>query len=157
MNSTSDEPKLSSSNTGPRVDVYAPASNVISAVYDETGDPGIADSTTVIESAGMYQKYTGTSIGAAQVSGVLALALETYPKMTASESKTYITSYAQVGKMYATNSSNFLDTASLQGGNNRFLYYNKERSTIGFIFPKINYKVRPTVGVVFPRTKIRRT
>jgi hypothetical protein len=37
LDSSSGENKLQLSNTGPRVDLYAPGSNVISAVYDDTG------------------------------------------------------------------------------------------------------------------------
>lgn len=156
VDSTSDEHKLGVSNTGPRVDIYAPGGNVMSGLYDNSGDNGGADTALITENSSLYQKYTGSSIGAAQVSGVLALALETYPRMTASEAQTYILSKAQVGKMYATNGG-LSDYTSLQGGNNKFLYYYKERPSTGEVFPKINFKVRPATGAVFPRTRIRKT
>lgn len=156
IDSASDEHKLNSSNTGPRVDVYAPGVNIIAGVYDGTGDNGGADTNTITEGGGIYRKYSGSSIGAAQVSGVLALALETYPKMTASEARDYVITHTQTGKMYTTNGG-LSDFTSLQGGNNRFLYYYKERPSTGEVFPKINYKPRPASGAVFPRTRIRKT
>jgi hypothetical protein len=154
--STSDEHKHITSNAGPRVDLYAPGSNVIAGIYDASGDSGGADSTTLTENGNLYQKYSGSSIGAAQVTGVLAIVLETYPRMTQAEARTYLINYAKVGKMYATNNG-LTDTQSLQGGNNRFLFYYKERPADGNVWPKINYKVRPSSGAVFPRNKIRRT
>ncbi len=235
LNSSSLENKSQESNTGPRVDLYAPGVNVMSSVYNNLG-PGVNgtggtvrdNSTTIAIStversnslsrvtittstahglttgdvvtmddcsnssfntymseitvtgsdtfyfsqAGalvsptgatgtilpgyFYQKYNGTSIAAAQVSGVLALALEEYPDMDQIDAKEYITRYAREGLMYDSEGG-YVDTSSLQGGPNRILFYNKERQTEGFVFPKINYRVRPAVGAVYPRSKIRRT
>jgi hypothetical protein len=94
-------------------------------------------------------------MSSAQVAGVLAIALETYPTMTQADAKTYILNYSKIDKMYET-LGGFNDTTSLQGGENRFLFYNKERQDSGNLFPKTNYKIRPASGNVFPRPKIRR-
>jgi hypothetical protein len=111
--------------------------------------------TGVVTEGYLYQKYSGTSMSSAQVAGVLAIALETYPTMTQADAKTYILNYSKIDKMYET-LGGFNDTTSLQGGENRFLFYNKERQDSGNLFPKTNYKIRPASGNVFPRPKIRR-
>lgn len=234
LNASSLENKSQESNTGPRVDLYAPGVNIASSVYNNLG-PGlggaagavrdnattiamstaarstsparatittsvphelitgdvvtitdcsnsafntymspitVTDSTTfyftttggtiatssvtgTIQPGYFFQKYNGTSIAAAQVSGVLALALETYPGMNQAGAKTYITRYAREGIMYDSEGG-YTDTSSLQGGPNKILYYYKERQSTGSVFPKINYQVRPTTGAVYPRTRIRR-
>jgi hypothetical protein len=124
--------------------------------YANTGSNLATTSDTGTITAGyLYQKYSGTSMSSAQVAGVAAIVLETYPTMTQAELKTYITGYAKAGKMYET-LGGFTDTTSLQGGNNKFLFYNKERQDSGNTFPKTNYKIRPATGNVFPRPKIRR-
>ena len=124
--------------------------------YSNSGsDLGTTADTGTITAGYLYQKYSGTSMSSAQVAGVLAIALETYPTMTQTDAKSYILNYSKVDKMYET-LGGFTDTTSLQGGENRFLFYNKERQDSGNTFPKTNYKIRPTSGNVFPRPKIRR-
>jgi hypothetical protein len=233
FDSSSQENKSTVSNTGPRVDVYAPGKNIISSVYDSlgpnggntsgavndgsailntltsvsrnagntatiftssphglTGDPisiSCSDSTfnaTMVspiitglqtfeytnEGAELaevaatgtitvgyfYQKYNGTSMSAAQVTGITALALETYPNMTSYDAKEYIVGHAQSNKMFTTGGGH-TDYTSLQSGNNKILYYYKERADEGLAFPKLNWKLRPTTGSVYPRTRIRKT
>ena len=236
MSSGSGEGKSQNSNTGPRIDLYAPGVNIISSVYDNQG-PGLNGASGVVGDGGgsvsistvgrstnvasivtatahgittgdlvtvevsgvtstafntsmtvatrisdtafsysntgtdvgagtgatgtvkpgyFYQKYTGTSIAAAQVSGVLAIALETYPELTSAQAREYITRYAIPGLM-ADSEGSYSDPGSLQGGQNKILYFYKERPTEGPTFPKLNYQIRPTSGPIFPRTKIRRT
>ena len=234
VSSSSGEGKAQNSNTGPRIDLYAPSTNIISSVYDDQG-PGIGgpsgvvgdgSGTVAISTVGRslniayivtatphglvdgdvvtiadcststfnttmavvtrvdstqfsysntgttigsgtgatgtvkkgyyYQKYTGNSFAAAQVSGVLAVALETYPTLTAAEAKAYITRYAISNKMFDS-AGGYNDPGSLQGGPNKILYFYKERPTEGPTFPKLNYQVRPTSGSIFPRTRIRRS
>lgn len=131
--------------------------NTTTFTYTNSGSTQATTSATgTIEPGYWYQKYSGTSIAAAQVSGVLALALEEYPTMSQEEAKTYITRYARPNLMFDS-AGGYTDNNSLQGGPNRILYYNKERQTEGSILPKLNYKVRPLSGSVYPRIKIRRT
>ena len=155
LDSASQENKWQSANTGPRVDLYAPGRNVISAVFDDSGSPN-GNTAGVVASGGYnFQKYNGSSMAAAQVTGILALALETYPSMTPAEAKAYIIGYAKSGLIYST-SGGLRDGTDLQGGNNRILYYYKERPDQGVVFPKRNYKPRPSTGSVWPRPSIRR-
>ncbi len=118
------------------------------------GDVSTTSATGDITVGYLYQKYNGTSMSAAQVTGVLALALETYPNMTQAEAKAYIINYAKNNLMTNTGGG-FNDGSSLLDGNNRILFYYKERPDTGTVFPKINYKIRPSSGAVYPR--VRRT
>jgi hypothetical protein len=151
VDSASTETKAVDSNTGPRVDIYAPGRNVISGVFDGTGS--IND--TVTEGGGVYQKRSGTSMACAQVTGMLALALEAYPKMTPGEAKNFVTKFARA--TITDTEGGYDDNTSLQNGNNRFAYYRKERQDSGMLIPKTVLYVRPDSGAVFPRPQIRRT
>ena len=48
------------------------------------------------------------------------------------------------------------DYTSLQGANNRYLLYYKERPDTGALTPKNDFFIRPTTGRVYPRVKVRR-
>lgn len=239
LDSTSTENKFQLSNTGPRVDLYAPGSNVISSVYDDSGftlgaaqevvndgspsfetadiqsiarnqSLGISTVVTVgphglttgdlltlrltdntsfnvsmspitvingttfeysnpgtevssftpveiqIASGYLYQKNNGSSIAAAQVTGLLALLLETFPEITPAEAKAYILQNSIEGKISAS-TGDYTDATSLQGGKNKIAYYYKERATEGLVYPKPKEWLRPSIGAVFPRPKINRS
>lgn len=236
LDSASIEGKNQTSNTGPRVDVYAPGTNIVSAVYDSTNGLGdlttdlyltitsgyagtgsalaqagraaltiaghglsngdiititdcsqaaynveratvtvinsntfsysIADTgyssasdslTGTVKVGGLFQKYSGTSMATAQVTGLVALALEQYPWMTQADAKEYILNYAKAGLMFSTGSEfSYTDATSLQGGSDRISYYYKERPDTGTLIPKDRQWLRPTSGQVYPRPKIKR-
>ena len=140
--------KVQYSDCGPGVDIWAPGTYITSALPSGTADP---------RSGSHYLgKYSGTSMASPQVAGVLACALEIYPRMTQEEAKAYILAYAKSSQLTATNGGP-TDAQDLQGAPNKFLYYYKERATSGNTFPKINFKPRPATGSVYPRTRIRRT
>jgi hypothetical protein len=100
-------------------------------------------------------KIQGTSMASPQVCGVLACVLETYRTMTNSEALEYITRYSKTSQMTDTGGG-YTDYTSLQGSQNRYLFFYKERQTEGNMYPKVNYRVRKASGVMYPRTKIRR-
>jgi Subtilase family len=140
--------KVQYSDCGPGVDIWAPGTYITSAVPSGTDDPR--------NSSFKIGKNSGTSMASPQVAGVLACALEIYPRMTQEDAKAYILAYAKTGQLTATTGGP-TDAQDLQGAPNKFLYYYKERATTGNTFPKINFKPRPTTGSVYPRTRIRRT
>lgn len=154
INSLVNEAKATFSNCGPRVDIYAPgvsiqsSLNIINFNWAGANDPR--------NSLYKIGKATGTSMASPQVCGVLACALEIYPNLTPSEALEYITFYSKLNQITNTGGS-YTDYTSLQGSENRYLFYYKERKDSGSVFPKINYKLRPTTGSVYPRTRIRRT
>jgi subtilisin family serine protease len=152
------ERKAYYSNTGPRVDIYAPGTWIVSSVADTTGSgwgPEIADSRN---SSYYIARDIGTSMAAPQVAGVLACLLEIYPHMTPTQALSYITSYAKTSQLADTGGTSpswTSDTYSLQGGNNRYLYLPQERPTSGEMYPKQNYMPKPSSGILYPRTNIR--
>lgn len=139
---TSTEYKATYSNNGPRVDIFAPGTRIISS----TNSGGISDPRGVA----FLNKYSGTSMASPQVCGVLACVLETYPNLTPAEALDYVKTYAKSGQLTDTGGG-LNDYQSLQGAPNLYLSYNKERKTEGSVYPKLNYKARPTSGAVYPR------
>jgi hypothetical protein len=135
------------SDCGPGVDIWAPGTNIISSYLSGASDPRNA--------AYYFGKINGTSMASPQVCGVLACALEIYPNMTPAVAKAYILGIAKANQLTVT-SGGPADIRDTQGTANLFLYYKKERETVGNIFPKINYQIRPATGAVYPRTRIRK-
>jgi len=147
-----DDPKASYSNCGPRVDLYAPGSFIISSVNSSQG-------TTVgdIRNATYRNaKKSGTSMSSPQVTGVLACVAEQWPGMTQIGALAYLKQHAKPNQIYDTQGPPS-DTYSLQGSPNRYLYYYKDRPDIGQIGPEINLGARPQSGLVWPRAKKKKT
>jgi len=120
----------------------------------ETNEGPVSVSGTIYTGY-IYQKYNGTSMATAQVTGLVALALETYPNMNQSSVKNYVIGYAKSDKMFDTEGG-FTDNTSLQGGPNRTAFYFKERASTGNVYPKTNCKIRPSTGMIYPRHRIFR-
>ena len=153
VSSLVNESKAQFSNTGPRVDIYAPGVNIISS-FNSTGSFGGVNDTR--NSDFKIGKISGTSMASPQVCGILSCALEIYPNLSQQEARNYIESYSKKNQMTDTGGG-LTDYTSLQGSENRYLFYYKERTDAGNVFPKINYKPRPSTGSVFPRPRIRQT
>lgn len=140
--------KASYSNCGPRVDIYAPGSSIISSVYSG----GVADSRN---SSYFQQKYSGTSQASPQVCGVVACLMEIYPQFNQAQVTDYLIKNSKYNQITDSGGS-YTDYTSLQGSENRYLYYKKERSDTGSTWPKLNYLPRPSSGRMFPRVKVKR-
>ena len=147
------------SNTGPRVNIFAPGTWIASSLSDSTG--AWAGSSTAADSrnASYYiGREIGTSMAAPQVTGMLACILELYPNMTPNDALTYISYYGKLTQMTDTGGVSptwTSDTLSLQGAANRYLFMPKERPDSGPTYPKKNVFVRPTSGQVYPRLRRR--
>ena len=143
--------KIDSSNCGPRVDVYAPGRFVMSSVNSSLGV--YANDTR--NTSYYITKKSGTSMASPQVAGVLACLAETWPRLSQPLALTYIQNRAKTGQITAGTSgpSDFTD---LQGSENRFLYFYKERPVDGQVGPKVNQGLRPSTGLAWPRPKIYR-
>jgi hypothetical protein len=146
------ESKAEFSNTGPRVDIQAPGQNIMSS-FNSTGSFG--GTTDPRNSSFFIGKISGTSMATPQICGVLATALEVYPNMTPAQARDYIRHYSKVGQMTDTG-GDVTDYTSLQGADNRYLFYYKERPDIGALTPKNDFFTRPTTGRVYSRVKVRR-
>jgi subtilisin family serine protease len=145
---TSTEQKVTFSDCGAGVDLFAPGTSIMSALTSGVNDPRNASF--------FIGKFSGTSMASPQVCGVLACALETYPTMNQTQAKAYITGIAKTAQLTGSNGGP-TDGQDLQGAPNLYLFYRIERKISGTTFPKINNRQKPTAGAAFPRTKIRRT
>jgi hypothetical protein len=145
---TTGDYKATYSDTGPGVDIFAPGTNIISALPN-----GVSDSRN---SSFFLGKFSGTSMASPQVCGVLACALEQNPHWRQEQAKAYITGIAKQNQITDTNGgpSDFRD---LQGAPDKYLFYKKERPDTGQTVPKNSPGPRPSSGVVYPRPKIYRS
>ena len=118
-NNTGNERKVYFSETGPRVDIYAPGVMIMGAYANKSYvTPAVPDprNTTYY-----LNKISGTSQATPQVTGYLACILQTRPTLTINEAKSFLTTYSTKGNLTVTGSEAYNNTTSLQGGNNRIL------------------------------------
>jgi subtilisin family serine protease len=140
--------KAQYSDCGPGVDIFAPGTNIISALTS-----GISDS----RNSNFYLgKFSGTSMASPQVCGVLACALENNPHWKQEQAKNYITSIAKQNQITDSNGGP-TDYRDLQGAPDKYLFYKKERPDSGVTVPKNTPGARPLTGVLYPRPKIYRS
>lgn len=150
-NLTSTEAKAYFSDCGPGVDLFAPGYFIMSPVTS-----GYSVKTADSRNASYYlSKMAGTSMASPQVTGVLACALELYPRWKQSDAKAFILACAKPGQLTTTNGG-YSDTTDLQGSANLHLYYQPIVPTSGQVIPTPTYGLRPSSGQVFPRPRIFR-
>ena len=146
------------SNTGPRVDIFAPGAWIVSSASTLNGDWSGKSSPDSRNSSYYIGRQMGTSQSAPQVTGVLACLLEIYPTMTPAQALSYITSMAKTSQLSDTGGTSptwTSDVYSLQGGPNKYLFMPQERPSKGSMYPKQNHMLRPTSGVMYPRRRVR--
>ena len=100
-----------SSEKGPRVDVWAAGTNIVSG--------GTSSDTT-------YLNYTGTSMAAPQVAGMCALLVQMNPGMSPAQVRQWVINNAKTGQLYIGNTNNttyFTNNRNLQDGNDRIAYW----------------------------------
>jgi hypothetical protein len=150
------EVKSASSETGPRVDIWAPGENIMSAA---PGGAGVADDRN--GSFGM-QIMTGTSMAAPQITGYVACIASQYPNMTPAEMKAFIKTQASDTPLGNTNMWGgtpwgnptgypFDWLTDVRGGTNKVFYLQDIKPDEGVAKPLIKYKTRPASGAVYPR------
>ncbi len=146
--------KVSFSDCGPGVDVYAPGTS-IQSVLNTSYSSTIPQDPRTASSSYRVGKISGTSMASPQVAGLVACLMETYPHYTQEQAKAYLISkWAVQGQLYdATSTENPTDTDDLQGSPNVHVKYNFERSIDGAMHPKKDYNLRPTTGALYPRAK----
>lgn len=145
------EKKASFSNTGPGVLLFAPGQYIASSF-------NVADvwtsSTDLRNSLYVNGKISGTSMASPQVCGVLACALEMYPNMNQTDAIAYLQMHSPMGRL-TSGSGGISDSTDIMSAPNRYLYAYPERPITDYVFPKINYWIRPTAGQIYPRPKRR--
>lgn len=115
------EEKNSSSESGPRVDVWAPGTNIVST----TSNTNIYGATTEYPFNSNYKimSISGTSMAAPNVAGVAAQLLQLYPTATPTQIRQKIIDTSTANVLYTTGlSTDYSNTRSLHGGPNRFAY-----------------------------------
>ena len=111
------------SERGPRIDLWAPGTNVMSSVSGSKAGVAVNDPR---DSNFKVRKLSGTSMASPQVCGVIGTLLETRPTATPAEALNWVTNKGSVNsQMYdATTgvvSSDYTITQALQGAPNKFL------------------------------------
>jgi hypothetical protein len=147
-----DDRKAGYSNCGPRVDLYAPGSFIISSINSSQGTT-VGD---IRNATYRLTKYSGTSMSSPQVTGILACAAEQWSSIDQAGALAYLKQHAKQNQVYDTQGPPS-DVYSLQGSPNRYLYYYKDRPEIGQTGPEINRGARPQSGLVWPRAKKKKT
>jgi len=115
------EEKLGSSESGPRVDVWAPGTNIVSTT-STTNDFG-ATTAYPLNSNYKIMSISGTSMASPQVAGLAAQLLQVYPTATPAQIRQKIIDTSTANMLYTTGlSTDYSNDRSLHGGPNRFAY-----------------------------------
>jgi subtilisin family serine protease/plastocyanin len=133
------EQKAISSEAGPGVSVFAPGTDIMSAMSTTNkfgattlNNPYPANSTFLINN------ISGTSMASPQVAGMTALWLQLNPSATPAQALAFVNTTAKTTALYNTGSpaTDYTDTRSLLGATNRFA------------FNKFNSATQLTMGTV---------
>ena len=119
------ERKLSSSESGPRVDVWAPGTNIVST----TSNTNAFGATTAYPFNGNYKIMTisGTSMASPNVAGLVAQLLQLHPGYTPAQIRNLVIETSTPNMLYTTGlSTDYTNSDSLHGGPNRFAYLDPE-------------------------------
>jgi hypothetical protein len=162
------EQKATFSNCGPRVDIFAPGTRIISSLYDSTSaisQYGYTLNSNIISdprnSSYFIGYLQGTSMASPQVAGIIACLAEQWQRINQSLALSYLiensiqnllvevdqgdsTIYSpppEVGQNYR----------DLQGSPNRYLYYKKERPLNGQVQPNSTFNTRGSSSLKYPR------
>ena len=125
------EQKSASSECGPGVNVYAPGTDIMSAMSTiNTFGATTVDNPYPADATFLINNISGTSMAAPQVAGVLALWLQINPASTPAQGLAFINTTAKTAQIYDTVSAvDYTDTRSLLGSTNRFAF-NKFNSNV---------------------------
>lgn len=116
---TSTEQKASYSESGPRVNLYAPGQMIMGAYSDNTYVTAAVQDPR--DSSYYLNKISGTSQACPQVTGILACVLQARPTMTPAEALQFVIDNAISGSLVQTGASSYSNTTDLQGGANLIL------------------------------------
>jgi subtilisin family serine protease len=123
------EQKVYFSETGPRIDVFAPGNLIMGAYANRSYvTAAVRDPRN---SAYYLNKVSGTSQACPQVTGVLACVLQARPRMTPAEAKSFIASTSQKNALANPTTGGYSNFNSLQGAANRYLYMPFNSATRG--------------------------
>lgn len=119
--SDSPEEKSSSSESGPRVDIWAPGTNIVSTA----STTNVYGATTAYPFNSSYRimSISGTSMASPNVAGLAAQLLQVYPTATPAQIRQKIIDISTPNMLFTTGlSTDYSNSRSLHGGPNRFAY-----------------------------------
>ena len=115
------EEKSEDSESGPRVDVWAPGTNIVSTC--STINTKGATTAYPFNSNYKIMSISGTSMASPNVAGLAAQLLQVYPNATPAQIRQKIIDTSTANMLYSTGlSTDYSDSRSLHGGPNRFAY-----------------------------------
>ena len=125
------EQKAASSETGPGVSVYAPGTDIMSAMSTTNKFGATTLNNPYPDDASfLINNITGTSMASPQIAGMLCLWLQLNPNATPAQGLNFVNDTAKTSQIHETGSAtDYTDTRSLLGGNNRFAF-NKFNSNV---------------------------
>ena len=154
------EYKSNFSNWGERVDIWAPGSDIISAVYDQSSASAAGYGSLPQDprnSSYYLASINGTSMSSPQVTGVIACLAEQEPDLTQAEALQHLkeNALAEVGTTGTINHSGY---EAFGDSNNRYLFIPKKRPETGTLSPAVLHKNRnpDSAGVKYPRVRNNR-
>lgn len=120
LDNTAVEQKVYFSESGPRVDLYAPGVMIMGAYANK---PYVTSAVSDPRNSSYYlNKISGTSQATPQVTGMLACVLQARPTLTVDAAKAFVTGSSLKNVLYAPTTGGYTNPNSLQDGNNRLLY-----------------------------------
>jgi subtilisin family serine protease len=122
------EGKSFSSNTGPRMHVFAPGEAIQSAI-PVTSNLSTGAVNYPLDSNFKSVKISGTSMASPQVAGIVACLVEARPEYDSADITTWLDETTANGRLSDTGGG-FTDTGSLQGAANKFLRQPFNRSQV---------------------------
>ena len=153
------EYKSDFSNWGERVDIWAPGSDIISAIYDNANTLSSYNpvATDPRNSSYYLASINGTSMASPQVCGIIACLAEQEPDLTQAEALQHLkeNALAEVGTTGTINHSTY---EAFGDSHNRYLFMPKKRPGTGALSPAVLHKNRnpDTAGVKYPRVRNNR-
>ena len=154
------EYKSNFSNWGERIDIWAPGSDIISAVYDNTSTPSSYNPVIADPRSSSYYlaSINGTSMASPQICGVIACLAEQEPNISQAEVLQHLKEHAlaEVGTTGTINQSTY---EAFGDSNNRYAFIPKKRPDSGMASPAQIHKNRntTTAGVKYPRVRYQTT
>ena len=151
------EYKSNFSNWGERVDIWAPGSDIISAVYDQssaTSEGGYTPLATDSRNSSYYlASISGTSMSSPQVCGVIACLAESEPNITQSQVREYFSENYFLQDIGTTGTINHSGYEALGDSANKYLFFFQKRKQTGSLQQTIvGPRNNNTSGVKYPRT-----
>ena len=155
LNKDADFTRATYTNFGPRVDVFAPGTNVLSSWVDPaniTGNlagQGIADSK--YGGSNWFYPISGTSMASPQVAGVAACLATGKERFTNEDVLSYLQKTSILDDMtFNQGTGDFADITCRKDSPNSYLHAENPRPAAGFILQQSGVR---NAGMVYPRVK----